>query len=47
MSRSFDIYAIERRAGHIALIAAIWVVRAAVLTRYRAGDVRGYIRGAR
>lgn len=47
MSRSFDLYAAERRAGHVVLIAGIWLIRAYVLTKYRAGDVRRLIRGAK
>jgi hypothetical protein len=47
MSRSFDIYAAERRAGHVLFIAGLWVVRAYILTKYRAGDARRHIRGAR
>lgn len=39
MSRPFDLYAAERRAGHVVFIAGLWVVRAYVLSRYRAGDV--------
>lgn len=39
MSRNLDLYAIERRAGHVTFILALWIVRASVLTRYRAGDV--------
>ena len=37
--RQFDLYTAERRAGHAVLIAGIWIVRAYVLSRYRAGDV--------
>ena len=36
--RQFDLYQAERRAGHVVLVGAIWLVRAYVLGRYRAGD---------
>jgi hypothetical protein len=47
MSRSFDLYAAERRAGHVVFIAGLWLIRAYILTKYRAGDARRIIRGAR
>lgn len=45
--RAFNLHATERRATERILVAAVWLVRAAVLTKYLAGDVRARIRGDR
>lgn len=39
-ARQFSLHRAERRATQVVLIAGIWLVRAAVLSHYRAGDVR-------
>ena len=49
MSKSLDIYTVERRGGEVAFVTALWLVKRAVLTRYWLGDVRRRLvtRGAR
>lgn len=45
--RSFDLHRAERRAQEFVFVAGLWAVRAYVLTKYRAGDVRKRLGGAR
>ena len=37
--RQFDLYAVERRVGHILFIAGLALVKYGVLAKYRTGDV--------
>lgn len=42
-ARQFDLFRAQRRADQLAIVAAVWAVRAYYLTRYRVADVRNRI----
>ena len=44
---TFDLHRPERRADHVVIAVVLIAVRAVVLGRYRLGDARRWIGGAR
>lgn len=46
-ARQFDLFRAQRRADQLAIVAAVWAVRAYYLTRYRLTDAARTIRKGR